>query len=220
MSKSINWWSVLFFAGMILFVFLYFRSCNGAAQREQLALDHNVHVTDSISKVAAQAMHERDSTVARNYLDSLHYTITADSLKGIINILKGRFSITKDSIGILYNQLKVFYEKGDSVSLVAAYTDLRGQLDQASQQLFQIQVARDSMDYVKSEEIDRLNSVIKDLKGQLVRAFSALSTEIANAKAEENNAQKVLSKRKKAKFTKVFELLGVTIAGIFIGTKL
>lgn len=197
-------------------------SCNKDAKAIQIAQDSlNIHkkITDSIKRDKDYLLSANEVLIITNHNDSARYARTNDSLKTVIAILKGKFSITKDSINTLYAQLKTFYLAGDTNSLKIAYLELRKELDEAGSQLFQIQIARDSADYAKDNEIDRLNGTIKTLQGQLDRAFVDLTTQIANSRAEENATKKLINRQKRAKLFNIFENIFAGIAGIFIGSK-
>lgn len=223
MSTKISSWTVLGWVAAIVVAFLYFRSCKSQSAQLKLTQDSlNIHkrITDSVVKQRDTMIRAKDSVIQKSHKDSVVFIRVNDSLKTVISVLKGRFSVTKDSIGVLYRQLGYFYHAGDTVALKAAYIDLKQQLDLASNQLISLQLARDSSDQVKSNEIDRLNGVVNTLKGQLDSAFSLLSTQIANSKAEEAATQKLINSQKKAKFIKLLEIIGAGIAGLFIGGKL
>jgi hypothetical protein len=223
MSTKVSLWTVLGWVVAIVIAFLYFRSCKATTAQLKLTQDSlNVHirVTDSISKKADTLVRAKDSVIQKSHKDSTTFIRVADSLKTVINVLKGRFSVTKDSIGVLYRQLGEFYRAGDTAALKTAYIDLKQQLDLAGDQLKVLQSGRDSLDAVKSAEIDRLNGVVNTLNPQLDSAFSLLSTQIANSKAEESATQKLINTQKKAKFIHILEIIGVGIAGLFVGGKL
>lgn len=223
MSTKVSLWTILGWGVAIAIAFLYFRSCKSESAQLKLVQDSlSVHkrITDSVVKQKDTLVRAKDSVIQKSHKDSTIFVRVNDSLKTVINVLKGRFSVTKDSIGVLYRQLGDFYHSGDTASLKAAYIDLKQQLDLASNELFAIQISRDSLDVIKTAEIDRLNGVVNTLKSQLDSAFSLLSTQIANSKAEEEATQKLINKQKKAKFIKLLEIIGVGIAGLFIGGKL
>lgn len=223
MNTKVSFWAILGWVVAIAIAFLYFRSCKSQSAQLKItqdSLNAHIKVTDSIFRKADTLSKSKDSVIQKSHKDSATFVRTFDSLKTVIAVLKGRFSVTKDSIGVLYRQLGYFYHAGDTVALKAAYIDLKQQLDLASNQLFAIQISRDSLDVVKSDEISRLNGVVNTLKGQLDSAFSLLSTQIANSKAEEAATQKLIDKQKKAKFIKLLEIIGAGIAGLFIGSKL
>lgn len=220
MSK---WITILGWVIAVAVLVLYVNSCHKNADAIKLAQDSlNVHrrVTDSIKLESDSLKVENAVLKFTNHNDSSLFVRKMDSLKNVISLLKGRFSVTKDSINLLYGQLRTFYEAGDTTALKSAYLSLRQQLDEAGQQLFQIQIARDSSDYAKDNEIERLNGVVKTIQAQLDRAFQELTAQIANSKAEENETQKLITKQKKAKLAGIFKLIGVAIAGLFVGSKL
>lgn len=223
MNTKVSLWTVFGWVAAVVIAFLYFRSCKSQSAQLKItqdSLNAHIRVTDSISKKADTLVRAKDSVIQKSHKDSTIFIHTSDSLKTVISILKGRFSVTKDSIGILYRQLGAFYQAGDTIALKAAYFDLKQQLDLASNELFAIQISRDSLDVVKSAEIDRLNGVVNTLKGQLDSAFSLISTQIANSRAEEAATQKLINSQKKAKFIHFLEIIGTGIAGLFIGSKL
>lgn len=223
MSTKISLWTVLGWVVAVAIAFLYFRSCKSQTAQLKLVQDSlNVHIkiTDSISRKADTLSRSKDSVIQKSHKDSTVFVRMNDSLKTVINVLKGRFSVTKDSIGVLYRQLGDFYRSGDTVSLKATYIDLKQQLNLAADQLRSLQMTRDSADKVKSDEIARLNGVVNTLKGQLDSAFSLLSAQTANSRAEEAATQKLINGQKKAKFIKLLEIIGAGIAGLFIGGKL
>lgn len=223
MNAKVSLWTVLGWVVAIAIAFLYVRSCKSEGAQLKLAQDSltaHIRITDSVFKKADTLSRSKDSVIQKSHRDSAVFVRVADSLKTVINVLKGRFSITKDSIGILYRQLGVFYRSGDTTALKEAYFDLKQQLDIAANQLFAIQISRDSLDVVKSDEIARLNGVVNTLKSQLDSAFSLISTQVANSRAEEAATQKLISSQKKAKFIKLLEIIGAGIAGLFVGGKL
>lgn len=223
MSTKVSLWTILGWAVAITIAFLYLRSCKSQTDQLKLVQDNltaHIKVTDSISRKADTLFRSKDSIIQKNHKDSSVFVRVNDSLKTVINVLKGRFSVTKDSIGVLYRQLGNFYRAGDTASLKTAYLDLKQQLDVASNELFAIQISRDSLDVVKNAEIDRLNGTINTLKSQLDRAFSLLSAQIANSKAEEMATQRLINNQKKAKFIHLLEIIGAGIAGLFVGSKL
>src|SRR6266404_4856573 len=119
MSTKVSLWTVLGWVVAIIVAFLYFRSCNaGSAQLKltQDSLTAHIKVTDSISRKADTLVRSKDSVIKKNHQDSAIFVRTSDSLKTVISVLKGRFSVTKDSIGILYRQLGDFYRAGDTAS--------------------------------------------------------------------------------------------------------
>lgn len=218
-----NWITVLGWLLVALLVVQNIRSCNGenaAIKSEQAALDAHKKTTDSIKGESDSLKGANETLIIVNHNDSLSYSRKIDSFKVIVSILKGRFLTTKDSINLLYSQLKVFYEAGDSNALKTAYLSLRQQLDEAGQQLFAIQIARDSSDYAKDNEIERLNGVVKTLQAQLDRCFLEFSKEVDVAISEGKIAQTLLNKQKKGKFMEWLRLLGVAIAGLLVGSKL
>ncbi len=223
MSAKISIWGLLGYILAIGIAFLYFRQCKSEGAEIKLVQDSlsvHVKITDSVIKAKESKLKFNDSVIKKDHADSLSYTRQNDSLKTVISILKGKFSVTKDSIGVLYNQLAAFYNAGDTVALRAAYLDLKQQLDLAGSQLFAIQIARDSMDFVKSNEIERLNGVVNTLKGQLDSAFALLNTQIANSRSEEAATQQILTAQKKKRIWDLLEKIGIGIGALFIGSKL
>lgn len=223
MSTKVSLWTVLGWVVAVAIAFLYFRSCqsqNAQLKLTQDSLNVHIRVTDFVVKQRDTMIRVKDSVIQKSHKDSTVFIRVNDSLKTVISVLKGRFSVTKDSIGVLYRQLGYFYHAGDTVALKAAYIDLKQQLDLASNELFAIQISRDSIDVVKSDEIARLNGVVNTLKGQLDTSFAVLATQIANSRAEESATQKLITVQKKAKFIHLLEIIGTGIAGLFIGSKL
>lgn len=223
MSTKVSLWTVLGWVVAIAIAFLYFRSCKAGSAQLQLTQDSlNVHirVTDSISKKADTLVRAKDSVIQKSHQDSAVFVRVRDSLTAKLKVFQRGFSVTRDSIRVLYDLLPELFYSGDTAALKAAYFDLKQQLNQAGDQIDAIKKDRDSLDVVKNAEIDRLNGVVNTLKGQLDTSFAVLATQIANSRAEESATQKLITVQKKAKFIKLLEIIGAGIAGLFIGEKL
>jgi len=169
---------------------------DSAIQKIQDSLNVEKAINDTI-KIALSTSHKVfDSTSHKNTSDSIRYTRKIDSQSHIIAVLQGKFKVTKDSLWNSYNQLKVFYLNHDTVALAQTYENLSSQLTEANNELFAIQIARDSADNIREAEITRLRGVVVDLQGQVVQLQDLLKQSTDNSSSLAKTAQKAIKKQK------------------------
>lgn len=213
---------ILIIASIIVWV-LIVRGCytqNRDIKSLQDSLSKFNGVTDSLVKRAAFFSYYNDSVVAKSLKDSAVYVQKIDSQTSVISVLKGRFNVTKDSIGVLYGQLKTFYLNHDTVALMATYNNLHQQLIDANNMLFAIQLARDSADNTRDSEIGRLNGVIVEINRSLRDFKQAFAAEVKNSQGLSSELDKVIRQKKKANLWGIVQKIGIGIGGIFIGKTL
>lgn len=178
MSKAYLYVLALLIGGLLMFFWM--KGCNGSGiQKLQDSLNVERVLNDTIAIRSKSLISKYEIEQTRDSIDRLDYQRIIDSQKLVINSLQGKFKVTKDSIGKLYDNLKVFYLDHDTASLFLAYGELRQQLTLANNQLFAIQIARDSADYTRDAEITRLNAVVTTLQSH-IKAYEALLTECTN----------------------------------------
>ena len=169
--------------------------------------NRNAYITDSNLKLKYAVY----LTETQSHFDSITFQRKLDSQSKVIAGLQGKFKITKDSIMTLYTGLKTFYDNHDTVALFATYADLRDQLNLANNQLFAIQISRDSLDYSYKTEVGRLNGVIDTLQVQLKQFNDLLVECTTNAAALAKNGQKAV---KRAKLNGLLSKVGIGVAGL------
>jgi hypothetical protein len=184
---------------------------NAAIQKIQDSLNVEKALNDTIKIKASRIAYFNDSLTVKHTKDSVKYISKIDSLVKVVQTLKGQFKVTKDSIGTLYGQLKTFYYQHDTVALIATYNRLSSELTEANNQLFAIQLNRDSVDNVNVAEILRLNGLITTLQGQIKQYNDLLTDCTGNASKLAKNGEAAL---KRAKAGKLFGLLGTGIAAL------
>lgn len=195
---------------------------DGSKEASALQDSLNMHrsITDSLVKKVDGIVHVKDSLLVKRGQDSLAFIRQLDSAKKVIAVLKGNFSKTKDSIGILYAQLRSFYLANDTAGLIATYNNLQDKLYEANEQLTYLQAARDSGDRIRDTEITRLNGVIKYTSGMLVEFQDAFAAEVKNSQGLANELEKILLKKKRAKIWDILKDVGIGVGGILIGKSL
>lgn len=211
MSKILPYLAVLLIG--IAVCFFWMKGCGKESDVQviQDSLNTFKKKNDTIVALTTVVSHKFDSIRVRHTHDSLGYTHKIDSQSHIITVLRGQTKITKDSVVILYRQLKEFYDNKDTVALLAAYTELRNQWSQLNQQLFNLQIARDSSDNIRTAEIERLNGVITSLEGQIVEFKDLLIQCTDNASNLAATGNKAL---KKAKMASLWSKIGGGLAAI------
>lgn len=211
MSKILPYLVVLLIG--IAICFLWLKGCGKGSDIQiiQDSLNTFKKKNDTIVALTTVVSHKFDSIRVKHTHDSLGYTHKIDSQSHIITVLQGQTKVTKDSVVILYKQLKEFYDNKDTVALLAAYTELRNQWGQLNQQLFNLQIARDSSDNIRTAEIERLNRVVASLEGQITQFKTLLAECTDNA----SNLAKAGNKAvKKAKLAALWGKIGTGLAGI------
>lgn len=209
MSKVIPYFAV--FTIGIICCWYFVRSCD----KPDTGLLDTIKVlsakNDSVAAVGQKVFHENDSLkIVKKRGDSI-YEHKIDSQNHIIAVWQGRLKITKDSIGSLYADLKTFYLNHDTVALAETYHRLSDQLHDANQQLFNIQIARDSADNIRDAEITRLQGIISQLQAEISELKALLISCTANAS---ELAKTGLKAAKKAKIAALIGKIGVGLSGI------
>jgi hypothetical protein len=193
--------------------FFLFRGCEQSKSVQAIKDSLNVEraLNDTIKIEKAVISKANDSVMAKSHKDSTIFISKIDSLTKIVATLKGQFRVTKDSIGTLYGQLKTFYYQHDTVALVETYNRLSSELTEANNQLFAIQLARDSSDNARDTEIVRLNGLIKTLEAQISELQALLVSCTANASNLAKTGDLAI---KKAKASGLFAKIGMGIAAL------
>lgn len=193
--------------------FFQFKSCNKSDTTKAItdSIKTQLAVIDSLKKSAVAVSFDNEQTKLKYGADTIAYRHKIDSQSHVIAVLQGKFKVTKDSIGSLYANLKIFYLNHDTVSLAETYQNLATQLNDANNQLFAIQIARDSSDNIRDKEIQSAHEVIDDLQNQIVRLQSLLQACTVNADALGKTATKAA---KKAKMAALLGKVGLGIAVI------
>lgn len=201
--------------------FFCVRGCyQTALDKTKEDLQQEIRKEDSI-KVKADTLSRKYSDISFIYgQDTMHYQHKLDSQNHVIAVLQGRFKVTKDSIGTLYAALKTFYLNHDTIALQQTYENLAAQLRDANNQLFALQIARDSADYTRDQQIVALRQTITKLQS-LIKDYQSLLNECsANNKALSNIASTALKKAKaNSLFAKISGSLAVVLAGIILLVK-
>lgn len=201
-----------FLVGALL-MFFWMKGCGPSSGIDKIQDSLRIEnaLNDTISLQAKFLLRHSEALESKNKSDSLSYRKTIDSQARVIAVLQGKFRITKDSIGTLYDQLKVFYDAHDTIALANAYQELRGQLDLANQLLFSIQIGRDSADNMNTAEIARLNVLLTALQSH-IKAYEALLVECTtNASNLAKTGQRAV---KKAKMDALFAKIGAGLAAL------
>lgn len=208
-----NWLTIVLVFGILILGFLQFQACNKTETPTALtdSIKTQLAVIDSLKKSAVAVSFDNEQTKLKYGADTIAYRHKIDSQSHIIAVLQGKFKVTKDSIGSLYANLKIFYLNHDTVSLAETYQNLATQLNDANNQLFAIQIARDSSDNIRDKEIQSAHEVIDDLQNQIVRLQSLLQACTVNADALGKTATKAA---KKAKMAALLGKVGLGIAAI------
>lgn len=201
--------------GVIVLIacFLLFRGCKQgkALQSIQDSLNVEKALNDTIKIKTVKMAKITDSIAVKNTNDSVKYVFKIDSLTRVVQTLKGQFKVTKDSIGTLYGQLKIFYLNHDSVALLATYNRLYTELTEANNQIFAIQIGHDSIDNANGAEIVRLNGVVNKLQGQIGDLQGLLIACTSNASNLAATGSKAI---KKARMNALFSKIGAVLAAI------
>lgn len=209
--KITSWTYLVVFAIGILCCWWFMRGCDkpDAGLIDSIKIlsaknDTIVLQNDALSK-------KNDSVIlAKRRGDSL-YSHKIDSQSRIIAIWEGRFKITKDSIGVLYDKLKELYVAHDTADLVEAYQQLGEQLQDAKTQLSALRVAKDSADNIREAEITRLQGVINQLQTEIIELKTLLVQCTSNAS---ELAKTGLKAAKKAKIAGLISKLGVGLSAL------
>ena len=178
--------------------FFLMRGCSGnsAYQSVKDSLNAEIKKEDSIKLKNAALSTQNAVVIALNQKNITTYQAKIDSQSRVIAILKGQFKVSKDSIGVLYANLKKFYDEHDTLALAQTYANLATQLNDANNLLFQVSLARDSADHIRNEEIERSHAVIDTLQSEITQ-FKGLLIECSNNNAAlSSTAQKALKKSK------------------------
>ena len=209
---KITGYILLFIAGAASCFFLM-RGCSGnsAYQSVKDSLNQEIRKEDSIKVKNAALSMQNAVVIALNQKNIITYQAKIDSQYRVIAILKGQFKVSKDSISVLYANLKKFYDEHDTVALAQAYTNLATQLNDANNLLFQISLARDSADHIRNDEITRSHAVIDTLQSEITQFKGLLIDCTNNNAALASTAQKAL---KKSKINSLVAKLGGGIAAL------
>lgn len=210
---KINWTTIVLVFVIVVMGFFQFKSCNKSDTTKAItdSIKTQLAVIDSLKKSAVAVSFDNEQTKLKYGADTIAYRHKIDSQSHVIAVLQGKFKVTKDSIGSLYANLKIFYLNHDTVSLAETYQNLATQLNDANNQLFAIQIARDSSDNIRDKEIQSAHEVIDDLQNQIVRLQSLLQACTVNADALGKTATKAA---KKAKMAALLGKVGLGIAVI------
>lgn len=211
MSKIFPYLLVLIMGVVLCLVLRNGCGKDSAIHKIQDSLNVERALNDTI-KIALSASHKKfDSTSHKNTADSIRYTYKIDSQSHIISVLQGKFKVTKDSLWASYTQLKVFYLNHDTAALAQTYQNLSSQLTDANNELFAIQIARDSADNIREAEITRLRGVVVTLQGQIAKLQDLLRQSTDNSSSLAKTAQKAI---KKQKINALLAKVGTGIAAI------
>lgn len=201
--------------GVLLLIccFFLFRGCHqgDSLQVIQDSLNREKALNDTIIIQSKSLLSKYQVEEIRDSIDRLDYQRIIDSQKLVIKGLQGKFKVTKDSIFALYGQLKTFYDAHDTVALLNSYVELRQQLTLANNQLFAIQISRDSADYTRDAEITRLNALVITLQSH-IQAYEVLLTECTSNSSNLAKNGNLLAK--KAKGGKLFAEIAAGILAI------
>lgn len=218
MNKAYLYVLAFLLGGLVLFFWM--KGCGPASGTDKIqdSLRIEQALNDTIAENARFLMSYSRGLETKNARDSASYRKTIDSQSRVIAALQGKFRVTKDSIGTLYDQLKVFYDSHDTIDLANAYAELHGQLDLANQLLFSIQIGRDSADNINTAEIGRLRVLVTALQSH-IKAYEALLVECTtNASNLAKTGQKAARQAKmNALFAKIGAGLAVLVTLLLIG---
>lgn len=205
-------WTYLAVLAIGIFICWYFmRGCDKPDEGLVDSIKVLAAKNDSLVVGGEKVKHQNDSLkIAIKEGDSI-YKHKLDSQSRIIAIWQGRFKVTKDSIGVLYGNLKKFYLNHDTIALAETYNRLAQELQDANQQLFAIQIARDSSDNIRDAEIARQRRNISELEDQ-IDELSRLLTACTNNASE--LAKTGAKAAKKAKISALISKIGIGISAV------
>lgn len=210
MSQIIKYICLFIAGGAICWLFL--RGCAGDEAKTK-SLEDSLKIqqalTDTLIVKNQTITKQNDSVKKKQTADSVVFTQKIDSQTSVIAILKGKVKVGADSIGSLYSSLKRLYLTNDSVGLVLAYNELGQQLQGTKNELLSLQVAMDSADTLRSNEIDRLNGVISTLQSEINELKTLLKQSTDNSAQLAKNLNAAL---KMAKRNRLFAKLGTGLA--------
>lgn len=176
--------------------FFYFKGCKSGKSDVDILHDSlvaEIKANDSIKTRHVAIMVKVDSLKVKNTTDSLKFTKKIDSLQNAYTLLKSKLNGTKDSIFRLKSQLDGLANNIDNPQLKEVVSRLGDQLTDANNQLWYIQMNRDSATTADTAEITRLRGVVVELQGQ-VRALNDLliqcTTNASNMSKTANSAIK------------------------------
>lgn len=209
MSKSITYFLV--FAIGIFACWYFMQGCDKPNEKLENTIKVLAAVNDSLFIKSQKITRQNDSiTIAKIIGDSL-YEHKIDSQKHVIFKWEARWQITKSKIGDLYDSLKILYLNHDTVALADTYQRLSDQLQTANQQLFAIQIQRDSADNIRDAEIARLQGIIGQLQGEITE-LKGLLTECTRNASE--LAKTGLKAAKRAKISALISKIGVGLSAV------
>lgn len=188
-------WTIII-VGLIIWIFLIWESCNSSKQIHILSDSVLVQkkISDSIKIINDIVVKSNDSVIKKNKTDSVLYSTKIDSLTKESKRLRGNFLQTRDSLIVLYKKLQNDISIHDTVGSFEIIEQLRNKLGDADTQLFQWQINRDSSDYSRNAEIERLRGIVSTLQNQIVGFKGAFDTEFKSHQAITNDFFKLQKK--------------------------
>lgn len=214
----INWIAIVLAFVIIVMGILQFKSCNKSDTTKGItdSIKTQLAVIDSLKKSAVAVSFDNEQTKLKYGADTIAYRHKIDSQSHVISLLQGRLNVTKDSLMISFKNLKIFYENHDTIQLFSTYNRLSEELTEVNQQLFSLQIARDSADNIRDKEIQSAHEVIDDLQNQIVRLQSLLQACTVNADALGKTATKAAKKAKMAALLGKVELGIAAVLAAFL----
>jgi len=217
--KSILPYIIGFIVGVLLCVILWEKGCNNSSSeiRLQDSLRIERALNDTIKIVKDNIAHRYDSVSAKKTKDSATYVYKLDSLNKAYMGLKSRFSDTKDSLFSLNSRLKQLANNSNDTDLKEVVSRLGDELNDANNQLFYIQINRDSSSNLKDSEIVRLNNVIVELQSEIKQLKDLVNQCTANTDKVTAQLQETLNRLKKRRLiTRISEGLNIVLGLIAI----
>lgn len=210
---KLNWPAIVLFLVILVMGFFLFQTCNKGNSLTTISDSIKIEkaVNDSLKKSLATISFDNEKIKDNYRADTIAYKRKIDSQAHIIAVLQGKFKVTKDSIGTLYTNLKKFYLDHDTLQLQITYQNLATQLSDANQQLFAIQIARDSADYIRDKEIQNAHQIIAYSQDQINKLQALLKICTDNG----SDLVKIATKaQKKAKLAAILNKVELGVAGI------
>jgi hypothetical protein len=201
----------LVFAIGIFCCWYFMRGCDRPDEKTENTIKVLSAANDSFYISSQKLGRKYDSIIIAKVIGDSAYEHKIDSQSHVIAVLKGKFNVTKDSIGVLYRNLKTFYLDHDTVALAETYQRLSDQLQSANQQLFAIQIQRDSADNIRDAEITRLQGVISQLQAEIVELKQLLTACTSNASELAKTGLKAI---KRAKISALISKIGVGLSAV------
>lgn len=214
MTFKINFWHLIELVTVFILALYLFKSCNRESAYK-IALVKDKRINDSLQESGNYISCQKDSILKSKVANDSIAELVINSLNDEISILQGRYVKTQNKVSALTVQLRSSYLAHDTISLFSTYDSLRAAIHILENQYFAVQLSRDSLDYVKSQDISRLNGVIKSLDSSfnnlkyLYNSDLKLNNDLINASIKEDGRQKKLATWHKIE-------LGLAIVGGFM----